>query len=85
MKNTQKMYTISGYTKANKWCCSFMGSDLKKVIANFISRYPRFKGEAQIRHSMHKDCGHGLWMKNSPPWETMDTFQSTKELKTYGV
>ena len=85
MKTIQKMYQIGGHTKAGTYCTTSLSRDLKKVISQFIENYPRFKGKARILHAKHMDCGHGLWMKNSTPWETMDTFESTKELKTYGV
>jgi len=83
MEKLVKMYQIVGHTQANKYCCSGWSQELKRVVKDFISNYPRFKGEATIQIGKLKDCGRGMYLACGNPWVKIDTFQSTKELKNY--
>lgn len=84
MKTTQKMYQISGHTKTSNYCGSCVSDKLEEVIANFIGKYPRFKGEGDIRHgNVEREDNSEWFVVHYETWKTLGTFESAKELKNY--
>ncbi len=82
---TVKAYKITGYTKAGKFVCTGFGTQLKEIVAYFIEKYPRFKGDAEIELAYLERSGEMLIDRYSTAWQILDSFESTKELKNYGV
>lgn len=79
----RKTYEISGRTTAGKHVIIGFCNSMKNAITLFINKYPRFKGVAEIRTQFAEDMGNGMLCADHEKWETIDSFESTKELKEY--
>jgi len=74
------IFSITGYTAAEKYVFSSWFSDANDAYKQFISKYPRFKGHARLATTKAKDEGDILIAYG--PWVTINTFESTKQAKT---
>jgi hypothetical protein len=83
-KTYKKTYMISGRTKAGSYCSLPFCSSIEISIHHFIAKFPRFQCKGRIMTQMAEDCGSGLLMADGSKWETISTFESTKELKETG-
>ena len=77
-----KIYVIHGRTSKNSYVCTGWFTKTRGAVEEFIKKYPRFKGEAEIQTQFAEDFGHGVLIASSR-WEAIDSFESTKELKQY--
>jgi len=82
-KPKKKTYMIAGRTTKGNFVTVGFADSIKWAVEYFIEKYPRFNGNAEIRTQMATDLGNGILCADYGHWETIDSFQSTKELKEY--
>mgnify|MGYP001581381687 CR=1 FL=1 len=82
-KTLKKTYCISGTTTSGKYVTVGFFDSIRWGITHFIEKYPRFKGKAELRTQMATYLGNGMLCANPGRWETIDSFETVKEMKEY--
>ena len=72
-------YEITGRTSKDKFVSAGVGR-LDFIITYFISKYPKFKGQATV-YKIFGTSKDGIFMNDYHDREVVMTFTSTKELK----
>jgi hypothetical protein len=75
-----RTYSLTGRTSSGKFVTIGHAKDCKVAIQYFIKRYPRFNGVVRLQTQIAQDCGNGMLCAEMGKWETLQSFESTKEL-----
>lgn len=82
---THNKYQIHAYSTRGKCLYTLIREDLSTLIDLFNYNHPHFEGEGVLQEGvlLSDEIEPGVWISSREKWETIHTFQSTQEFKTY--